>query len=125
MKALLKLEAIGYSAWKKSCSLPEILSTGQKKRCWVARITGYDPKYGYKREFVRGQVEYAESNSVGSRGVFIYYFLDPGVYQVNAPVSWRNDERYFILSEHGKIKKISEADMKKELGTISWLKKII
>lgn len=123
MKALLKIEAIGYNDWKQSNSLPGYLKT-TKRRWWVAKIAGYDDRYGYKREFVKGQTEYADSNSKASRGVFIYYLLDPGVYEVNSPLSWRSDDRYFILSEHGKIKRISEADAKKELGTLLWLKKI-
>jgi len=125
MKALLKIELIGYGRWKKFQNLPFPSLLGQmKKYWWVAKILGYDEKYNYSREFIKGQLDYSESNSKGTRGVYLYYFLDPGIYEVKKPTSWYASDRYFILSEHGKIKKISEENMKRELGTSSWLRKV-
>ena len=36
---------------------------------WVAKITGTDPKFGMKREFINGNKDYAGANSKGTRGV--------------------------------------------------------
>lgn len=82
-------------------------------RYWVARITGKCPRYKWKREFIRGKKDYSQTNSVGSRGVYIWYFLESGnVYEVNAPVSWKNNDRYFCrVTEAGDITRITESDV--------------
>jgi hypothetical protein len=91
-RAVIKLEMIGayggreYMGWDKS-------------RPWVARITGFDEEYGYRREFLRGQWDYTNASSTGLRGVMAYYTLKPGLYQVNERTSWKHTRRYFILVE--------------------------
>lgn len=68
---------------------------------WVARITGFDPVYKYKREFMRYKKDYARSNSKGSRGVYQCYLLDSGyVYEVKG----RKGRRWFCaVTEDGDI----------------------
>lgn len=74
------------------------------RRPWVAEITGLDPQYRYKRAFLSGQKDYSEANSIGSRGVYVYYHLEPGrVYEVNELVTWTRTRRYFCRVEHGRI----------------------
>lgn len=121
MKALLKLEAIGYNVWQQNRGLPKFMGS-LPRRWWVARITGYDERYGYKRDFLRGQVNFTNTNSNLSRGVYIEYFLDPGLYEVNEPVSWKNDIRYFARSTSGKIEKISKTELNRSIGVDTWLK---
>lgn len=65
-------------------------------RPWVARITGRDARFGLRREFVRGVKDYSRANSVGSRGVYRYFFLASGVYEVNELQSWSRSRRYFL-----------------------------
>lgn len=78
-------------------------------RPWVAKITGTDKKYKYKREFVRGQKDYSKANSTGSRGIYIYYYLDEGcIYEVSEQVTWKSWERYFCKVEKGKVLEIKE-----------------
>lgn len=74
-----------------------------KPQPWVARIIGLDPKYEVAREFQRGQKDYAEANRVGSRGVYLFFFLDrPGIYEVFERVTRNKSRRYFGLLENGR-----------------------
>jgi hypothetical protein len=78
------------------------------RRCWVARITGLDKRYGFRREFIRGQTDYSQANSIGSRGVFIWYHLaDSGLYEIKAPQSWRSSRRYFARVVDNRVVEIS------------------
>lgn len=80
---------------------------------WVAQITGRDRKYGLKREFVRGQKDYTEANSVGSRGVFVLYILEKcRIYEVAKLTKWNKPERYFFrLDEDGIEVKLTGAEV--------------
>ena len=85
-----------------------------KHRDWVAKITGFNKKHGFAREFVRPKIDYAKSNSVGSRGVYANYVLDDGcIYEVSAPQSWKRTEKYFCSVYDGEIVRITreEVDM--------------
>lgn len=88
---------------------------GQKRlvpcRAWCAQITGTDPTYGLAREFLRPSVDYSKANSQGTRGVFRFYWLEDGIYEVSSPASWRNTERYFCRVENGQIVRISKAEV--------------
>ena len=64
---------------------------------WVARITGTDPKYGLKREFVNGTRDYSNANSVKTRGVETTWVLGDGIYECSLPKSWKNTERFFTI----------------------------
>jgi hypothetical protein len=66
-------------------------------RPWVARIEGHDSRYGYRRTFERGRKDYSNSNSVGSRGIYLHFTLYPGMYEVYERTSWRGCRRYFLL----------------------------
>lgn len=105
-RVMLKLEAIGddIHACKKHVRRGDIDPETRRRfgavkemrsQAWVARLTGLDPQYRFKREFVRGQKDYSQANSVGSRGVYIYYALPSGIYEVNAPLSWTKTDRYY------------------------------
>lgn len=64
---------------------------------WVAKITGLDPKWGLKREFVPGVKDYSGANSVGSRGIErAWVITEPGIYEYNLPRSWKNTDRDFF-----------------------------
>lgn len=101
--ASLRLEAIGDN-------LPRA-ARATRSRPWVARIVGIDERFGLAREFVRGQKDYRDANSVGSRGVYYYYLLEPGVYEVCSPESWQRTERYFVASHRGEIVRIERGEV--------------
>lgn len=80
-------------------------------RAWCARITGFDSKYGYRREFLQPNVSYQRANSIGSRGVMAYYNLDDGVYEVSDPVSWGRTDRYFLKVTDSESRRILKSEV--------------
>lgn len=122
MKACIKIEAIGENTFQSidryRCygRMADIFSV--PKSYWVAKITGHCDFDGFKREFVKGNRDYAKANSKGTRGIYVSYFLDPGVYEVKHKTSWKHTERYFcIVTDSGEIIKIDKFEVEK------WLKK--
>ena len=120
MLAVLKLEAIGdhyfaYCKYKKRIN-PKYerhvwQMTKRGMRPWVARITGFDDHYEFAREFVNGQKDWSQANGIGSRGVYIYYPLRPGIYEVNDRVSWQRSRRYFIQVDGLEITEITREEV--------------
>jgi len=83
-----------------------------KLNTWVARIAGLDAQYGFRRTFMRGVKDFALSNSVGSRGIYEYFFLEPGIYEVNKRTSWKRAERFFIrIHEDSSIERITREEV--------------
>lgn len=79
---------------------------------WAARITGPDDRWGFKREFVHGIRDYTFGQEHHTRGVYLYFFLDPGLYEVYRPTSWKHEERYFIkVDDLGKLSRISREEI--------------
>lgn len=127
MKAVLKLEIIAdnYYAYQNEKDNAEKKWAGERKyeqalghdksRPWVARITGLDDRYGFAREFIHGYKDYREANSIGSRGVYEYFPLDPGVYEVHERVTWKKTRRYFIRVAGTDFEEISRDE------AIQWL----
>lgn len=125
MRAVLKLEIIGdnYLQRRKLIEAGKaprphlkewirILRYGRKQfRPWVARITGFHNKYGFTREFIVGMRDYSDANSIGSRGVYEYFALEPGLYEVNECVKLGLARRYFIRVENTEITEISRKEV--------------
>jgi hypothetical protein len=87
-----------------------------KSSTWVARLIGLDEKFTFKREFVQPERDYSQANSTGSRGIYGYYALPPGIYEVNERVTWRRVRRYFIKVDEAEYKEIDREDVIKCLG---------
>jgi len=84
---------------------------------WVAEITGKDKKYKFRRHFLRGFKDYSKTNSAGSRGVFISFFLDEDkLYEACYRVTWGSARRYFCIIKNGCIIELSEKEARE------WLK---
>jgi hypothetical protein len=116
VKAVLRLELIADDAYRfLRTATPERISrvpfrqyvralrdTQHGMRPWVARITG---------ERIAPQLtDYSEANSVGSRGVYAYYTLDDGVYEINDRVSWQRARRYFLRVQDGQKTEITREE---------------
>lgn len=57
-----------------------------------------------ERDFLDGKKDYSQANSVGSRGVYLFYVLRPGiVYEVHALTSWSGSEQYFCRVEGSEL----------------------
>lgn len=124
MLAVLKLEIIGdnYFAYKRDLANgnarenPRVEKYGEmmgrdQTRPWVARIGGLDDKYGFRREFQRGQKDYSRANSIGSRGVYEYFALNDGIYEIHERVTWKRTRRYFVRVEGAGIIEISKEEV--------------
>jgi hypothetical protein len=79
---------------------------------WAARLLGIDPRWGFRREFVNGIRDYTHGQEHHSRGVWLYFFLEPGLYETYRPISWRHDERKFWhVSIEGELSEIDKEKM--------------
>lgn len=77
-------------------------------RPWIARIEGFCPQYEFIRNFQDGSKDYRDANKRGSRGIWMYYHLPPGVFEVHEIVGYGKSIRYFIEVQnlaHHKIEK--------------------
>jgi len=125
----LKIEAIGDDACQMMrCyhnmvgqalgnAIADQLIGSYPSRAWAAEITGLDPKYRFARQFLKPTVDYSEANSVGSRGVYRYYWLEEGkVYDVSHPKSWKRTDRYFCRVDDRELIEIDKDEV------LEWLK---
>lgn len=86
-----------------------------KSRAWVAKMLP-----GMRREFLDAQMDYSSANSVGSRGVYKHYFLDPdAVYDISEPTSWKRTHRRYCRFVDGKEVEMIEEDVEQWLELTS------
>ena len=106
MKASLKLEAIGQNYIRDIRDLDRFvgLATKQPIDRMPYRHGVWDVGFG-ESTYLRGNWDYAEANSKGSRGVYVHYILESGrLYQVASPTSWKNSRHFFcIVDDDGEI----------------------
>jgi hypothetical protein len=108
MLASFKLEMIGSGAGSRYQSY----MGRNTSKPWVARLRGLSEEYGFDREFVHGQWDYSKASGTGARGIFVYYALKPGIYEVNERVSWKHVDRYFIrVTEGAEVERISREEV--------------
>jgi hypothetical protein len=126
MKACLEIELIGdnmvqtFRMWTKVLNdgfpgLGDYTLGSLPPSGWVAEVTGIDPKYKYKRDFLRYRKDYSRSNSKGSRGVFAEYILESEkIYDVRD-----NKRRFFCkVTDEGDIVHIDESEVRELLKTV-------
>lgn len=109
MKANIKIEAIGhgndqlFKFW--GMVLDECVCRGLSKIIEMPTRYGVWKVVGDNMIEVRGRTDYSQSNSKGTRGVYINYILDGGkIYYVNNPISWKCVERFFAtVDQSGNI----------------------
>lgn len=91
----------------------EIVFGKYQSSFFVAEIIGVDYKYTFKRLFINGKKDYSNSNSKGSRGIFMYYFLDSSkIYDIKRQVSWKKTERFYCkFNNNGEVVKITEDEV--------------
>jgi hypothetical protein len=101
MYSVLSAEYIKGSAW------------ASRPKPWVARLTALDTRWGFTREFIKGVSDYTHVNGKrGGRGIYIYFAMPPGVYEVYYPISWKHDRRYFArVDEKGNITEITRDEV--------------
>lgn len=88
-------------------------SLGVRPSGWVAQIFGIDQKNKFIRSYLSGYRDYRHSNSRGSRGVMINYHLAQGpIYEICAPTSWRQRDRYFLRIINNDPRKMSNDEVR-------------
>lgn len=93
---------------------------GQRRhRPWAARVLGPDEKYGFQREFIRGPRDYTYTDKVGERGIYEYFYLDPGLYEINEPQALGQSRRYFARVTDNSLVEISREELVECLNDIS------
>lgn len=116
MFACVKYEAIGWCAPCHCGSLlAQMLATKfmrNQRKPWCARVVGFFPSGKPKYEFLRGKVDYRNSNSVMSRGVELIFYPQSGsIYHAHYFSSWRSScDDWFWVSDAGDIIQLAEAD---------------
>jgi hypothetical protein len=134
VKASLKIEAIAdnsYQYVRLATAICESVIPGSGAAIWgklpapywVAEITGLDIKYRYARRFLKGTKDFTDSNSVGSRGIYVYYVLESGrIYEILAPTSWRRSRQYFArVDDNGQIIDIGDSDRVSPQEVLRWV----
>ncbi len=93
-----------------------LFDLGPNRQPWVAQILGIYTSGKFRRNFLRGQKDYSQANSMGSRGVYLRFLLSPGVYQVHRKLSWKSERTYFARCFGGEVAEITEQE------ATEWLK---
>lgn len=119
MAATVRLEAIGDDfaqrarGWR---ALGPVLDF-PVRRPWVAEILAHRGGRWYERQFLDGQKDYSEANSIGSRGVYLYFHLREGrIYEVHELQSWRRSRRYFCTVSGGDVVEMSADEVQAALA---------
>lgn len=85
---------------------------------WVARLIALDNKYIFVRHFMRGVRDYSRAKRETRLGIWVYFALAPGFYEVYEPVNHRYDKRYFIqVNDNGSIDQITKEEITEWLKT--------
>lgn len=80
---------------------------------WCAEVIAERTNGSFEFRFLRGRKDYTHANSVGSRGVYLWYTLLEGrVYWVQARESWKRIRRYYCTAWDGRIIEITEEDVR-------------
>lgn len=78
---------------------------------WCADVIGERANGTFDLRFLRGRKDYTHANSVGSRGVYLWFSLvEDRVYWVQARESWSRIRRYYCTAHEGRIIEITEED---------------
>ena len=111
MKGVLSLEVKGDELGAVFHGMEKIQKA--QRTYWVAEITGFDPKYRFKREFVKPKIDYTNASGSGKSGVVKHYIMDSAnVYDV----SWRKSRGkayrfYAKVDNDGEIIEVSEDEV--------------
>lgn len=83
-----------------------------KGKAYIAKLTGLDPKWGFKREFLPRDVDY--SNSSKTTWYSYSWDVEDGLYEMVEQNSYKNKRIYFIVNG-GEYNEISRREAKEIL----------
>lgn len=118
-----RLEAVGDDAWRQKRTaqragqqyVPLKTRDLNPERPWIAHLNGLSARYEFDRGFLRGNVDYREADKRGSRGVYLYFNLPPGLYEVYERLDHYKSKRYFARVADLKIAEVSKREV------LSWM----
>lgn len=130
MKHALTVERIGDDRIRVMRSLSALdRITGSRERGesgpWCAEITGTVDEYdGIERRFLRGNVDYTNANSKGSRGITLTWIITAGLlYEASYRTSWKRSVReFFMLDDDGTKTVLSRAEALVYADAAQWAK---
>lgn len=115
MKALFKLEWLYWGNKPR-----QIHQIKELAKPWVAEIIGYHDTYHYSRKFIKGKIDFTDSNRLGSKRVFLYFMIEENkLYELKKGYSRISGERYFFHYSNGKEHKVPKEDIER------WVRKNI
>jgi len=109
---LLKLECIGDNVRAQTqfytrninSLIPGLgtLTFGEMPDRYFVYEVWYDRKnYDIKKQKLYPKKDYSKANSVGSRGIYAFYFLENNkIYEIKKPISWKSSDHYFCKIEN-------------------------
>jgi hypothetical protein len=72
-------------------------------RGYVKKITGFDHKTRLLiYEKINGNRDCSKANSKGSRGIYEFFILEDGIYEIENPLSWGKNDFYYLKIIDGK-----------------------
>lgn len=88
---------------------------------WVARLAGLDARWGFQRQFIKAVYDYTYARGKrGGRGIYLYFAMPPGLYEVYYPTSWKHDRRYFArVDDNGDITEITRDEVMECLTSVT------
>lgn len=81
---------------------------------WVAKITGTDPKWGLKREFVQKDTEY-DNSSKTTWYHFTAYLTESGIYEFREENNYKTMHYFFELTDSGEEVKLTKEEVLERL----------
>lgn len=119
---VLKLEQIGddqYWAKSKGASGSQFRNRGPYRPPSYVAVLVWDG-YAIEKRPQRGQRDYSQANSVGSRGIYTYHLLYPDhCYEVNERITWQRSRLYWCRVENGQIIEMTYEEALQWLSTPS------
>ena len=116
--ACLRLEERGiYVKFPHQRSRTRFASPTGNRRPWVARIQGTCPKYNLERKFEWAMKDYRDASRSGRSGIYHYFFLRPGVYEIYEILNTTRTTRYFGVSDGGVFARVEKDEVMKWVGS--------
>lgn len=116
MNAVVKIECINDWWGMPPEKIRYLRSLGLRmfyNQYWAAEIVGLSDRYGFERRFLEGHKDYANANALGTRGVYVYYLLEPGkLYEISAPKTRTRIDRYYCtVTEDGRKVRLTKEEV--------------
>jgi hypothetical protein len=126
MKLVISLELIGDDRYahraaiargqaRKPLTLREEIDllkmAPERERPYVARVIPTVAAPGFRTEELIPLKDYSAANRIGSRGVYAFYTLDDGLYEVNQRLTWGKARLYYLRVADGQKTEMTRQEL--------------